>query len=149
MSWIISGIVVAVVGTLWWLRRLQPDDPARARAQPPLARMRAERGLRPQPTMTRTRETPFAAVAIRTGLESCAAAQNVASIRFLEDAAPLLPVEGCDRANCQCTFVHFADRRQGDEADRRAGIGLKSELYGSSGERERRRLHGRRITDRS
>jgi hypothetical protein len=88
-------------------------------------------------------------VSIRAGAGACGAALELGNLRFLEDAAPVLPLERCDRAACQCSLQRFADRRRGEAGDRREGIGLKSELYGSAGEPERRRRHGRRATDHS
>lgn len=95
----------------------------------------------------RRRHSPYTAVSIKAGAGACRAARELANLRFLEDAAPLLPLARCDLAACQCSLQQFADRRRGEAGDRREGIGLKSELYGSAGEPERRRRHGRRATD--
>lgn len=57
----------------------------------------------------------FHAVSIRTGLIACDAARALQGERFLSDAAPLIPLKGCDVDACQCKFVHHADRRTGEE----------------------------------
>ncbi len=57
----------------------------------------------------------FHAVSIRTGLIACDAARALHGERFLSDAAPLIPLKGCDVDGCQCKFVHHADRRTGEE----------------------------------
>ncbi len=57
----------------------------------------------------------FHAVSIRFGASPCGNARRLHSQRFLSEAAPRLPVDGCDAANCGCRFVHHADRRAGDD----------------------------------
>lgn len=57
----------------------------------------------------------FHAVSIRPGLEACDAARGLEGQRFLSEAAPPIPLPSCDSRNCQCRFVHFADRRSGDD----------------------------------
>ena len=57
----------------------------------------------------------FHAVSIRTGLIACDAARALHGERFLSAAAPPIPLQGCDVANCQCKFVHHADRRSGED----------------------------------
>lgn len=73
----------------------------------------------------------FHAVSIRPGPSACQAAMGLQGQRFLSDAAPQLPLPGCGRQNCQCRFVHFSDRRSGD--DRRspypATIGMDTGTY--------------------
>lgn len=63
----------------------------------------------------------FRAVAIRPGLECCKASEALAGKRMLGREAPLLPLPDCDRPQCQCTYVHFSDRRAGE--DRRSAFG--------------------------
>jgi hypothetical protein len=63
----------------------------------------------------------FRAVAIRPGLECCTASEALAGKRMLGREAPLLPLPGCDRPQCHCTYVHFSDRRAGE--DRRSAFG--------------------------
>lgn len=57
----------------------------------------------------------FHAVSIRPGLIACDAAMAMHGQRFLSDAAPPIPLKGCNQANCQCKFVHHGDRRSGDD----------------------------------
>jgi hypothetical protein len=68
----------------------------------------------------------FHAVSIRPGPDACRAALGLAGQRFLSDAAPSIPLPSCEAENCRCRFVHFSDRRDGD--DRRspfpAAIGI-------------------------
>ena len=73
----------------------------------------------------------FHAVSIRPGPDACHAARGLVGQRFLSDAAPSIPLSGCDSQNCRCRFVHFSDRRSGD--DRRspfpAAIGIDTGTY--------------------
>jgi hypothetical protein len=57
----------------------------------------------------------FHAVSIRPGLIACETAIAMQGQRFLSDAAPLLPLKGCNQPHCQCKFAHHNDRRTGDE----------------------------------
>lgn len=57
----------------------------------------------------------FHAVSIRFGANPCSKARQLHGQRFLSAAAPRLPVDGCDAADCDCRFVHHADRRAGDD----------------------------------
>lgn len=91
----------------------------------------------------------YAAVSVVPGEHACSAARQMGNLRFLNAAAPRLPLGGCDLAVCQCSFAHHADRRRSDDSERRMSVGLASELYGQNGKPERRRFHGRRVTDRS
>jgi hypothetical protein len=88
-------------------------------------------------------DTRFRAVSIRPGENSCEAARQFGRMRFLCAKAPRLPVPECTAATCTCRYVHFADRRSGQ--DRRA-------TYDWTRERElgvvnRRSGRGRRATD--
>jgi len=93
------------------------------------------------------RKSVWAAVSVKPGPQACDGAKDASNVRYLESAAPLLPLSDCDCSNCQCTFEHHADRRRYGGTDRRLGVGLKSELYGTTGEPERRERRGRRVTD--
>ena len=81
------------------------------------------------------------AVAIVAPPTACSAARACADKRYLSVDAPRLPLAACDVEICDCTYRHFADRRQGP---RRA----EDEPNGPpSLDRERRRSRGRRADD--
>lgn len=73
----------------------------------------------------------FHAVSIRPGPGACHAALGLQGQRFLSDSAPSIPLPSCDSQNCRCRFMHFADRRSGD--DRRSPypgtIGIDTGTY--------------------
>ena len=84
----------------------------------------------------------FHAVSIRFGPGACAASRVLHGRRFLAGTAPPLPLSGCDSNDCQCRFVHFADRRNGDDRRRPFQKG-----FGGSATRrneDRRKLPDRR-----
>lgn len=84
----------------------------------------------------------FHAVSIRFGAGACAASRDLHGRRFLSGTAPALPLENCSSDDCQCRFVHFSDRRGGD--DRRHPF---QKGYGGSAPRrdeDRRHLSDRR-----
>lgn len=43
--------------------------------------------------------------------DCCQAAKAISKQRFLEKDVPMLPLDGCDAAYCQCTYKRFGDRR--------------------------------------
>ncbi|WP_439100913.1 hypothetical protein [Congregibacter sp.] len=92
---------------------------------------------------------PYAAVSVKPCPNSCAMAFETSNVRYLTSAAPSLPLEGCNSPGCQCSFRQHQDRRCNRDEDRRIGIGLQTELYGTAGEKNRRKKRrGRRLGDR-
>lgn len=87
--------------------------------------------------------SPFHAVSILTGLESCAAARRFTGHRFLSREAPRLPLPSCDIAHCKCRFKHHKDRRVGPR--RRSEVGMVHGIWQGD---EKRRTGGRRADDR-
>jgi hypothetical protein len=81
------------------------------------------------------------AVAIVASGSACAAARGCKGERYLSVDAPRLPLPGCDAAVCDCTYRHFADRRQ----EARRADGAPEDTQANS---ERRRGRGRRTSDR-
>ncbi|GAB3271380.1 hypothetical protein [Parahaliea aestuarii] len=83
--------------------------------------------------------------------DACNAAQQMAGRAFLEaeGSTPVLPLQGCDVARCQCRYAHSDDRRTAsDDNDRRLPASLQSELYPASENIDRRqRRRGRRRSD--
>lgn len=57
----------------------------------------------------------FLAVSIRFGEQACSASRALHGRRFLNDAAPDLPLPDCDSDDCQCRFVYHRDRRSGND----------------------------------
>lgn len=138
MIWLVAGAVgcAAIAALLLLLAR---RNSASSRAPRP-RRADVTGPARAAPT------SPWAAVSIKPGSRACAAALARSNVRYLERSRPPLPLEGCDFTSCQCSYEHHSDRRRGSGEDRRLGVGLQSELYGSNGEPERR-TRGRRATD--
>ena len=96
-----------------------------------------------------TKEPPsagheFHAVAVRFDSKTaCEAVEALKGERFLSNEVPSLPLPECDSADCRCRYLHFEDRRDGDD-DRRLAT---SALRESSGEADRRDTRGRRTSD--
>ena len=85
------------------------------------------------------------AVTIVPGVKACAAARKLEDQRFLSREAPRLPLRNCDYPNCECHYVHHADRRSGPRRAREMGVALD----GYSGEEKRGGTkRGRRKNDR-
>jgi len=70
----------------------------------------------PSPTTTtgpqETRKNEYRGVeVIAANGDCCQAAQAIAGQRFLTNQLPMLPLNGCDAADCQCRYERFDDRR--------------------------------------
>lgn len=59
----------------------------------------------------------FHAVSLKYSENACTAAKEMTGRRFLSNAAPRLPLPGCDVLECRCQFTHHSDRRS--QTDRR------------------------------
>lgn len=66
------------------------------------------------PAGRKGRKTPFHAVTIVAGPDACSRARALSArnCALLPVDAPLLPLAGCDRHQCQCRYAHHADRRR-------------------------------------
>lgn len=84
---------------------------------------------------------PYHAVAISPGPGSCQAAAELKGLRHLAKSAPMLPLAGCQADSCRCRYVHYEDRRSGEDRRERAHAPR------GNGLRERRMGEGRRETD--
>ncbi len=138
MVWTTLGIIGIALLAVLLSRRKKPQKAASSRPRAQRAKVVPHR-----------RGGPYAAVSIKPGKNACARVRERGNVRYLESAAPTIPVLGCDSANCQCALMHHSDRRADMDHDRRMGIGLQSELYASGGKTERRQRRGRRMGDRS
>ena len=72
----------------------------------------------------------FHAVSLRFPSSACDAAKATGGQRFLSAAAPRLPLADCDVANCKCRYVHYKDRRSGDDRRDTYGQVLAVEIPG-------------------
>ena len=109
------------------------------------ARRRGQSESPPEPaTPKRTGNTTYHAVSLKIDAQrACDAAKEMTGRRFLSNAAPRLPLAGCDVLECRCRFTHHKDRRTGK--DRRSPF-VTSGYSGTSGsfKTERRERRERR-----
>lgn len=119
-------VAIALVAAFGYWLRLRPS-PARA-----------------VPTGTRTARTAerFAAVAICPGSGACEAAHALDEQRFLAHQAPALPLVGCTKTRCGCSFTKLSDRRA--ESRRWGLVALSAAMFTKT---ERRKRAGRRDAD--
>ncbi len=96
-------LVAVVIGAWLFLRRKESGTarPAESRRKLPSS-------------------TKFHAVSLKFARDACNAAKALDGRRFLSSAAPRIPLDECDAAECHCRFVHHKDRRSG--FDRRSGL---------------------------
>ena len=82
-------------------------------------------------------------VEVVAGAHACAAAKALEHVKLLSADAPKLPLATCAwPMECDCTYVHFDDRRQGS---RRSDEHVINAIAYTVDERRSRR--GRRVTD--
>jgi hypothetical protein len=84
----------------------------------------------------------FRGVSIRTGPGCCDAVRPLSGARYLATDAPQLPVAGCDRKQCTCSYQRLPDRRSDEE--RRFGVGQFGGFGGTSRARDERTGDDRR-----
>jgi hypothetical protein len=168
MFWAFLGVVVGAFAVLLWLRRLTPDsidlvvaEGRRSKSSRSTGRSKgglSARTANPAGIATarshglKSTAQPFAALSIKPGENACGSAADMRPVRFLQDSAPHLPLEGCDRLACNCSFVRYQDRRTNEQGERRerddsAPVPRADEPVALLD--DRRELHGRRITDHS
>lgn len=99
----------------------------------------------PDRPVAAAKSSAFHAVSIRLGPNACSAAHEMSGKRFLSGAAPRIPLPDCNVLECKCRFVHYKDRRTGD--DRRSPFGQG--LTGATGTHpvEQRQRDDRRSDD--
>lgn len=85
----------------------------------------------------------YPGVAIKLCANACDAANELQNIRYLSGEAPLLPLPDCHRLDCACKYVHYSDRRDIHE-DRRHAYSMKTDLYATTGNQNRREKKERR-----
>jgi hypothetical protein len=97
---ILLVFVLFAVAGYWWRSRPSPARPLPASA--------GER---------------YASVEIRPRSGACAAAHALAGQLFLAQQAPALPLDGCTKTRCDCTFAKRSDRRTDDRRWGHEGLG--------------------------
>ena len=93
-----------------------------------------------------TATSEFHAVSIRFRSSACSAAKSLDGKRFLSSAAPRIPLTDCDVLECKCRFVHYSDRREGDDRRNPYRAGIAGET-GKHPQEKRRRPERREDPD--
>jgi hypothetical protein len=119
---LIAIALLAGVGYWWRSRRSVPQHVPQS-----AARRGAER---------------FAGVEIRRHGAACAAAVALDGQRFLANKSPALPLVGCTKKRCDCSFVKYSDRRTDDR--RWEHEGMTAAIFNTA---QRRKQADRRDSD--
>ena len=131
---IMAALIVSLVITYWFIKS-RGKAPSRAR--------RTKTEIR----QSKNHQGAFHAVSIKPGGCGCEAVNAMSSERYLTSrTVPTLPVPNCTLISCTCRYVHHDDRRS-RQGNRRAAYSMQTDMYGVSGEKERRGRRGRRYTD--
>ena len=89
---------------------------------------------------------PWHAVSIVACNHACAEARRLEGKRFLSREAPVLPLKSCNRAACQCRYVHHEARRKGPRRARDYGVSIAA--YEEGPDMRQKSKRGRRSSDR-
>jgi hypothetical protein len=143
MKFIVVAVLL-IVGILWMRSRAAPG--AEQKADQAYLKRKLREKKRQSAAIA---HNPYAAVSIRPGKGACAAAKALQERRFLPSEAPITPLADCNSPHCECRYVHYADRRAGED-DRRSISVAGSDAYARAGKPERRQTRppGRRAADR-
>jgi hypothetical protein len=130
MTWFILLLIIAVGGFLGY-RQLQARSEEHIPHRPPKQKAQAA--------------IVFRAVELQPCTHPCEVAIAIAGKRFLAGEAPVLPLPGCRRSHCRCSYKKFDDRR----ASQRRDTSLYNVAAAKVREEGNRRVNiGRRATDR-
>jgi len=94
--------------------KFQPAQPGLDRTRldrPGLDRAGLDRRGQDRSGLDRRQPSPWYAVSVVPGQESCTLVKLHQGTRWLSAEAPRLPVPGCDAKHCDCRYRHYADRR--------------------------------------
>lgn len=133
---LIAAIVLALIVIGLYLKSKSSDNKPKKPAKI------GRRTSKPSPSAD-SLEKSYPGVAIKLCANACKAAEKLENIRYLSGEAPLLPLPGCDKLKCACKYVHYDDRRDINE-DRRHAYSMKTDLYTSNGNENRRQEKERR-----
>lgn len=75
----------------------------------------------------------------------CSVVRANAGVRFLSNEVPMLPLDGCDAADCQCTYELFDDRRTDFRRTADVAFDIVSQLF--TRDKRSDSAPGRRNTD--
>ena len=148
---VIAAIAISALTIYWLLRSTDRTGPRDRRATPD-RRGQSERrsGNRRQARgaiSSSQAESRYRAASILASRCACDAVRIVEGRRYLAAEAPRLPLQDCSAERCTCRYVRYEDRRS-SQGDRRALYSLQTDLYGLSGQPDRRTRQGRRRADR-
>jgi hypothetical protein len=70
---------------------------------------------------------PFHNVCIQPGKKACAHVKALKGNHFLAREVSPLPLKDCNAKSCSCRYIHYKDRRDGE--DRRYPSGVMASVY--------------------
>lgn len=126
MSWVTAALVGFLIVLVFVSRR--PKTAKSVKSVRPIERRRI-------PTKA---DTTYHAVSIRFVQSACDAAKALDGQRILSSDAPRIPLPDCDSQTCKCKFVHYKDRRTGDDRRDPYGQGLGGGNTGQFEEEQRK-----------
>jgi hypothetical protein len=136
MKWFLLILTFGILGFLWYRYKSDADS---GRGGPYGA------SGAPRPLPQKLPSAVYRAVELQPCTKPCEVALAIAGKRFLAGEAPALPLPGCKRSRCRCSYKKYDDRRAGQRRD--------TSLYSVSvskarPEGDRRAGRGRRYGDR-
>ncbi|MBP8924343.1 MAG: hypothetical protein KBG75_00655 [Pseudomonadales bacterium] len=67
------------------------------------------------PESLRRPSSQYHAVTVVCSMDACDGVRRLSHKRFLSNDAPQLPLSYCTAKTCNCRYVHYSDRRNGEE----------------------------------
>lgn len=127
-SIILYGILLAILLTLMFVKYFRHHA-------------RKQLNAKLDVSTTQLRKPAFRCVEIKTDGLACEHVKSLQNKRILVEFAPLVPLNNCDAAQCNCRYVRYNDRRSG--IDRRHMDELNKQViaYGDKRHTPDRRRH--------
>ena len=79
-------------------------------------------------------DSEFACVQLTCGRGSCRAARRIRNVTQLASEAPVLPLPGCEKGICTCSYRKTSDRRQ-SEGRRMIDVGIQPLIFDGNNQR--------------
>jgi len=99
-NWIFISIIIVLLSVWLWLHYRSKSDLSHEHKSTLTAQAHVK---------------TYHATSIHPCSKACECVQPLKDKRFLLNEVAALPVQGCSNPNCDCTYIHHEDRRNGDD----------------------------------
>jgi len=99
-NWIFISTIILLLSVWLWLHHRSKSDLSHEHKSIPIAKPHVK---------------TYHATSIHPCSKACESVNSLKEKRFLLSEVAALPVQGCTNPNCDCTYIHHEDRRNGDD----------------------------------